>query len=60
MKRLPRKLLSPLLGPLLGPFLNQEPAAQLIRETARQQWKLLAVNLLSSLLESVSEGPPWG
>ncbi|MGB7566079.1 MAG: ABC transporter ATP-binding protein [Prochlorococcaceae cyanobacterium] len=56
MKRLPRKL----LGPLLAPFLNQEPAAQLIRETARQQWKLLAVNLLSSLLESASEGATFG
>ena len=41
---------------LLGPLLSQEPAAQLIRGTARQQWRLLAVNLGSSVLEAISEG----
>ena len=30
--------------------------AQLIRSTARQQWRLLAVNLGSSVLEALSEG----
>jgi|694.fasta_scaffold02545_22 subfamily B ATP-binding cassette protein MsbA len=40
----------------LAPLLSQEPAAQLIRSTARQHWKLLAVNLVSSVLEALSEG----
>jgi ATP-binding cassette subfamily B protein/subfamily B ATP-binding cassette protein MsbA len=44
------------LLPLLAPLASQEPAAQLIRSTARQQWRLLAVNLGSSVLEAVSEG----
>ena len=37
--------LPPPLRRLLEPLLSQEPAAQLIRSTARQQWKLLAVLL---------------
>jgi subfamily B ATP-binding cassette protein MsbA len=41
---------------LLEPLLSQEPAAKLIRSTARQQWRLLAVNLGSSVLEALSEG----
>lgn len=42
--------------PCPTPLLSQEPAAQLIRSTARQQWRRLAVNLLSSVLEALSEG----
>lgn len=37
-------------------MLSQEPVAQLIRSTARQQWRLLAVNLGSSVVEALSEG----
>jgi ATP-binding cassette subfamily B protein/subfamily B ATP-binding cassette protein MsbA len=37
-------------------MLSQEPAAELIRITARQHWRLLAVNLGSSLIEALSEG----
>jgi len=48
--------LPPPLRRLLDPLLSQEPAAQLIRTTARQQWRLLAVNLGSSVLEALSEG----
>jgi subfamily B ATP-binding cassette protein MsbA len=44
------------LDPLLTPLRSQEPAAQLIRQTARQQWRLLAVNVASSLVEAFSEG----
>lgn len=44
------------LRKLLAPLLSQEPAAQLIRNTARQQWRLLAVNLGSSVVEALSEG----
>jgi subfamily B ATP-binding cassette protein MsbA len=44
------------LGPLLTPLLSQQPAAQLIRQTARQQWRLIALNLGSSVVEAFSEG----
>jgi len=40
----------------LGPLLSQQPAAQLIRQTARQQWRLLALNLGSSVVEAGTEG----
>ena len=49
---LPRRILRRLLQPLR----SQEPAAQLIRQTARQQWRLLAVNAGGSLLQAFSEG----
>lgn len=42
--------------PLLEPLLSQEPAALLFRQTARQQWRLIALNLGSSLVEAFSEG----
>jgi hypothetical protein len=37
-------------------LLSQEPAAQLIRSTARQQWRLIVLNLGSSLVEAFTEG----
>ncbi len=40
----------------LQSLLSQEPAAQLIRSTARQQWRLIALNLGSSLVEAFTEG----
>jgi len=39
-----------------APLMSQQPAAKLIRQTARQQWRLIALNLGCSLLEAVSEG----
>jgi ATP-binding cassette subfamily B protein/subfamily B ATP-binding cassette protein MsbA len=45
---------------LLEPFLSQEPAHQLIRQTARQQSRLLALSLGSGLLQSFSEGATFG
>ena len=45
---------------LLQSFVSEEPAAQLIRQTARQQWRLIALNLGSSLMESFSEGATLG
>ena len=41
---------------LLESFKSQEPASQLIRQTAQQQWKLLVLNLATSVLEAFSEG----
>jgi ATP-binding cassette subfamily B protein/subfamily B ATP-binding cassette protein MsbA len=48
-------LLTALQKPI-QPLLGHQPAAQLIRHTARQQWRPLAVNLGSSLLEAGTEG----
>jgi ATP-binding cassette subfamily B protein/subfamily B ATP-binding cassette protein MsbA len=37
-------------------LISQEPVAQLLRQTARQQWRLLGLNLGSSVLEASTEG----
>lgn len=50
----------PLLRNLLQPFFSEEPAALLIRQTARQQLRLIALNLGSSLVEAFSEGATLG
>ena len=41
---------------LLRIFQSKAPADCLIRQTARKQWKLLLVNIVSSLLEAFTEG----
>ncbi len=45
---------------LLSPLQSQEPAYQLIRNTARTQWRLIALNIGSGLLQSFSEGVTFG
>jgi ATP-binding cassette subfamily B protein/subfamily B ATP-binding cassette protein MsbA len=40
--------------------LSQEPANRLIRQTARQQWRLIALNLGSTLVEAFTEGATLG
>jgi subfamily B ATP-binding cassette protein MsbA len=45
---------------LLSPHAGHEPADLLIRDVARRQWPLLAVNLGSSLLEALTEGATLG
>jgi ATP-binding cassette, subfamily B, bacterial MsbA len=40
----------------LKPFLSQEPVALLIRDTALTQWRLLSLNVVSTLLEAITEG----
>lgn len=45
---------------LLGPLFSQEPAFRLIRQTAREQWRLIALNLGSNLLGAFSEGATLG
>lgn len=47
-------------GAVLTPILSREPASQLIRRTAHQQWRLIAVNVISSLVEAFSEGATLG
>ncbi len=45
---------------LLGPFIDPEPAAQIIRATARRQWRLISLNIGTSLFEALSEGATFG
>jgi subfamily B ATP-binding cassette protein MsbA len=52
--------LSRFIQPILRPLWSDQPAAQLIRQTARQQWRLIALNLSSSLIEALSEGATLG
>lgn len=42
------------------PVLDRRPAARLIRETARDQWKLIGLNALMSISQAVSEGATLG
>lgn len=46
--------------PFALPFVNKEPVAKLIRETALQQWRVVLVNILSSISESLTEGATLG
>ena len=48
------------LGQFLEPFTSVSPAARLIRRSARQQWRLLTVNIATNLLSSISEGGTLG
>ncbi len=48
------------LGQFLEPFTSLSPAARLIRRSARQQWRLLLVNIATNLLSSISEGGTLG
>jgi len=57
------RLLQPLrsfIQPILRPLVSDQPAPQLIRDTARQQWRLIVLNLSSSLVEALSEGATLG
>lgn len=51
-RRLPR--------PLLAPFTDQKPAARLIRQSVKRNWKLLVLNFSTSLVASLSEGATLG
>jgi subfamily B ATP-binding cassette protein MsbA len=41
-------------------FFSNKPAAKLIRKTARDQWRLIVLNLASNLLGALSEGATLG
>ncbi|MFN9620160.1 MAG: ABC transporter ATP-binding protein [Synechococcaceae cyanobacterium] len=49
-----------LIGRFLEPFTSHQPAAQTIRRLAREQWKLLTLNISTNLLSSLSEGATLG
>ena len=52
--------LKSILRPYLAPLLDPSPASRLIRQSARRQWKLLAVTFGTGLLGSLSEGATLG
>jgi subfamily B ATP-binding cassette protein MsbA len=54
--RLVRRSAAPLLDPLRDPG----PAAQLIRETGRRQWRRLTLGLLMSFTQALAEGATLG
>ncbi len=54
--RLVQRLGRRLTRPLLGAFLDPRPASRLIRDTARQQWKLLSLHLGTTLVGALTEG----
>ncbi|MCT0229465.1 ABC transporter ATP-binding protein/permease [Synechococcus sp. CS-1324] len=56
MKRVVRILGGSVLAPLIG----AQPAPALIRATARAQWRLIALNFGTSLVEAFSEGATLG
>ena len=56
----PLRLLRRLSRQALEPLRDQRPASRLIRKTARQEWRLLSLNMLCSLLQAASEGSTLG
>jgi subfamily B ATP-binding cassette protein MsbA len=54
--RLPRRLYHQALQPLR----DQRPASRLIRRTARQEWRLISLNMFCNLLQAAAEGATLG
>jgi ATP-binding cassette subfamily B protein/subfamily B ATP-binding cassette protein MsbA len=42
------------------PLRDQRPASRLIRRTARQEWRLISLNMLCNLLQAAAEGATLG
>jgi len=51
---------SAFLVKLIRPYLGQEPTSKLIRYTARKEWRLLFLNIGSSVMETITEGATLG
>jgi subfamily B ATP-binding cassette protein MsbA len=54
--RLPRRLINQVLEPLR----DQRPASRLIRRTARQEWRLISLNMVCNLIQAACEGATLG
>lgn len=50
----------PLVQRTLKPFLSSEPVSQMIRYTAKKEWRLITLNIGTSIVESISEGATLG
>lgn len=44
----------------LAPLRDPRPASRLIRQTARQEWRLIGLNMISNLLQAAAEGATLG
>jgi subfamily B ATP-binding cassette protein MsbA len=49
-----------LLGRFIAPWTAPTPAARLIRNSARREWKLLTINIVTNFISSLSEGATLG
>ena len=58
--RLARGPLRGFFAPILGPFIERSPSGELIRGTARREWRTIALNIGTSLVEAFSEGATFG
>ncbi len=58
--RLARGPLRGFFAPILGPFIERSPSGELIRSTARRQWRTIGLNIGTSLVEAFSEGATFG
>lgn len=54
--RLPHRLINQVLEPLR----DQRPASRLIRRTARQEWRLISLNMVCNLIQAACEGATLG
>jgi len=56
----PLRLLRRLYHQAFEPLRDQRPASRLIRRTARQEWRLISLNMLCNLLQAAAEGATLG
>lgn len=49
-----------LISQLLSPLRDERPASRLIRQTAREEWRLIALNMFCSFLQAACEGLTLG
>jgi len=56
----PRRLLQRLVRHGLAPLRDPRPASRLIRQTARQEWRVLSFGMIANLLQAAAEGATLG
>ena len=56
----PLRLLRRLYHQTLERLRDQRPASRLIRRTARQEWRLISLNMFCNLLQAAAEGATLG
>ena len=56
----PIRLLRRLVRHGLAPLRDPRPASRLIRQTARQEWKVLSFSMFCNLLQAAAEGATLG
>lgn len=56
----PLRVLRRLCRQALEPLRDQRPASRLIRHTAKQEWRLISINMLCGLIQAAAEGATLG